>query len=562
MRVDASAIIQDQEQTESAKPVDKDGLYACIPPTLDLRESPKSGRGLYVKVAIRRGSSLLSTRPHVSVLSTPYLSSHCSSCAAPASPERPQLKRCAKCHVVHYCSQKCQNADWKAHKPECDALQRWATAAPSPDLAVPEEAVRCLGRMLWQKQRNPSSIWSREIDSMQSHRSSLRPESFESHAYLAHALVRYLGLDAPEKLASFGLRSAGDVVDLISRFTTNAITLAAPSLTPLGVSVSPAVALVNHSCAPNAVVVFPRVSKTVDQEPVMQVIALRDIHPDEEVTTAYIDTTVPREQRQKILRDTYHFTCSCSLCAAEDPDPRESIWCPKRCGGTCSFPTEAVPLPRCLKCKAAFPSTGAIADAIRVGQEALDKATSLQFSDPSRALHLTSNTLPLLLSHGLAPGAHPLLALARLHQALLIDALSGSGSGSGSPSEAQEKLDETVRVAARTCAGLEAVLRAGHPVRAVALAELGKLLAADEPQPPPSAEDAFPPHGPPRLRLAHGTLLRALEELRIGFGGRNAGGEVGGEVREWVARLEKEMGVWRRGVRDALEDVPARASGS
>ena len=55
-------------------------------------------------------------------------------------------------------------------------------------------------------------------------------------------------------------------------------------MAPLGVSVSPMVALVNHSCDPNAVVVFPRsANDPASQEPEAQLIAIRDISPEEEV---------------------------------------------------------------------------------------------------------------------------------------------------------------------------------------------------------------------------------------------------------------------------------------
>ncbi len=48
---------------------------------------------------------------------------------------------------------------------------------------------------------------------------------------------------------------------------------------------SPSVALINHSCDPNAVVVFPRSNGETrkEAEPLMQVIALKYISPDEEV---------------------------------------------------------------------------------------------------------------------------------------------------------------------------------------------------------------------------------------------------------------------------------------
>lgn len=38
-----------------------------------------------------------------------------------------------------------------------------------------------------------------------------------SHTQLAHALVQYLGVEAPTDLENYGIRSAGDLVDLISR---------------------------------------------------------------------------------------------------------------------------------------------------------------------------------------------------------------------------------------------------------------------------------------------------------------------------------------------------------
>ena len=30
-------------------------------------------------------------------------------------------KRCVRCYLVHYCSRECQKADWKVHKPKCNA---------------------------------------------------------------------------------------------------------------------------------------------------------------------------------------------------------------------------------------------------------------------------------------------------------------------------------------------------------------------------------------------------------------------------------------------------------
>ena len=147
---------------------------------------------------------LVSARLNVSVLSIGHLAKHCSACASPSQTNGNGLRRCAGCKMVHYCSsvryytwlpslltklslglQECQTRDWSMHKSECTALQSWAKAAPSLGVAIPSDAVRCLGRILWTKKksggrstfvcfvpvrsiRELTRFQSKEIDAMQS----------------------------------------------------------------------------------------------------------------------------------------------------------------------------------------------------------------------------------------------------------------------------------------------------------------------------------------------------------------------------------------------------------
>ncbi|KAJ7487905.1 hypothetical protein FB451DRAFT_729135 [Mycena latifolia] len=527
-------------------------LYKTIPDYLEARTSIMSGRGLWTKQPCHSGQVILAMKPHATALSNERLDSHCSQCFGPGT----SLKRCTKCQTVYYCDSKCQNIDWPLHKHECAALQR---IAASGDNAIPSDAIRCLGRIMWKRQKQgPTSPWTREIDLLQSHNQDIQPSAYELHTHLAISLVRYLGLSSPSEIASFGMTSGADLANLVSRFVTNTFTITDPSLTPLGASVSPPVALINHSCDPNAVVVFPRASPSPAQEPLMQVVALRQIAADEEILTAYVDTTLPKAMRQASLRETYLFSCGCQLCSSVvGVDPRESVWCPKACGGMCPTPTEEDSLSRCAKCRTVLQKTDEVLDALRIGQQALDKATALQFSDPAKARQLTTNLIPILTSAGLTPASHPLLALTRLHQALLIAELPGTPT--------QALLDEAIVTATKAVNGLGSMLRYGHPVRGIARAELGKLLAVDEPAPraPGSAaEEAlrYPPSGAKRLRLALDTLVQARAELGVGFGVPNEGGLVGRGVREDIVRLERELGMWKKGVEEALTD--ARAAGS
>jgi hypothetical protein len=197
------------------------------------------------------------------------------------------------------------------------------------------------------------------------------------------------------------------------------------------------------------------------------------------------------------------------------------------------------------------------------------------------------NALALLTSQGagrrlLLPTSHPVLALTRLAVALRISKLfqmhqhfatdrpngasnapllegddddddDGAFTAAITPELAQETLDDTIRLAKTSVDALEKLLAKGHPMRGIALAELGRLYAQDEFFVPSSSSDL--PHGPARLKAAYVTLLRAREELLIGFGVEDAGGEVGRDVREVIVRLESEMDTWREGMRRARDEL-------
>ncbi|KZS97133.1 SET domain-containing protein [Sistotremastrum niveocremeum HHB9708] len=525
-----------------------------LPISVEVRQSSHDGRGIWAKQKIKRGTPVISLKPYVSVLSTPNLASYCSKCFSP-NEEGKSLKRCSKCRVLHYCSAACQNADWDVHKPECSSIQRWTAEAPNAAVAVPGEAIRCIGRLLWDLQKKGSDhLHSKAIRSMESHRTSLSTSSASSQTHIAHSIVKYLRVSSPLELSEYGIGSAAELVDFISRFTVNTFTLTTPSLSSIGISISPVAALINHSCEPNAVIVFPRSSQSAQMdEPVLKVVTLRDLDPNEEILTSYIDTVLPRDQRQALLKETYHFTCQCSLCTRDysaTPDPRASIFCPKKCGGMCPIPSDDVKITRCLKCgqQLSEKSAGVVLDAVRLGQEALDKASSLETTDPMAALRLVTNIQTTFAQANLTPSTHPSLSLTRLRCSLMITLLS---------TNPQISLNETIRLSGICVSALRDLYPEGHPVRAIAIAELGKLLTVDESSEstPAVAEtplNTFPPSGVKRLRLAHETLTKAYAELEIGFG--PGGGLIGLETLKLAREIDQEINVWTRGVRNVLEN--------
>lgn len=62
----------------------------------------------------------------------------------------------------------------------------------------------------------------------------------------------------------------------------------------------------NHSCDPNATVVF--------DGPKLSLRALTDILKGDEITITYIDPSYPFHRRQDLLKHRYFFTCACQKC--------------------------------------------------------------------------------------------------------------------------------------------------------------------------------------------------------------------------------------------------------
>ncbi|KAF8601577.1 hypothetical protein BDV93DRAFT_524753 [Ceratobasidium sp. AG-I] len=547
------------------------------------------GRGIWVKPQLpneyvpRSGAVMIRPYPHVAALTTRYLGKRCSGCH-----EEPQkgkkLMRCQRCRTVCYCDAACQKFDWPIHKLECPALSAHAErlyADPEFEkvesencvhggIPVPDETIRTLARLLWlQSKQKPGSGKNKEFELMQSHSKDLTPSSPQGARYtkLGNTLKTYVSLGPPssEKLDSLGIGSDNDVIDLISKFFTNAFVLTSPDLTPIGWTICPIIALINHSCAPNCAVVFPKARKLPLQ---IEVVALRNIKPGEELTISYVDQSLPRALRRSMMREQYMFTCECPMChnpyvdLEASADPRRALRCTNRdCPGFLPMPNLDTPRPpktkpKCVQCQVPCEvDTEEVARVVEVGEEGLLELQTHGFKDPDWALESTSKLLPTL-GRWFHHGSHPLSYVAQIHLDLLIAKLEVDPS----------LQEEAIRAAARVMASVSATLPCGHPGRGVAGAKLGKLLAMEEyipngqepAEPTPSqldpranlvwqaGDDDGVVGGFDRLRFAHHTLEQARKELRVGFGGVNDGGAVGKEIIELEKRIGPEVDAWRK----------------
>jgi hypothetical protein len=129
--------------------------------------------------------------------------------------------------------------------------------------------------------------------------------------------------------------------------------------------------------------------------------------------------------------------------------------------------------------------------------------------------------------------SHPLLALLRLEATMLSTPIEST--------DTIPHLFEAIEASSLSFRGMQALLPHGHPIRGIILAELGKLLNLE------AAGDSkaqqvvsfLPRDVKGRMGLARETMIKALEELRIGFG--TDGGLVGKEMEMLVEGLTREM---------------------
>ena len=207
--------------------------------------------------------------------------------------EKVPLKRCAACKKIQYCSEKCQSLSWKStHKVECLMYQ----SLPG----IPPTVVRGLMQLFIRKEiaATPNARWA----SLEGHESSLKKQKRWDEVVLqAKAAVEFMRSPANY------LESA---INVLCRLTTNAFRATLADGTPNGLCFEPTISLANHSCTPNAVIVFDGRA--------IELRALNDIKHDEQIFLSYIDATQSTEKRQDELQSRYFFTCKCEKCVNND----------------------------------------------------------------------------------------------------------------------------------------------------------------------------------------------------------------------------------------------------
>ncbi|KNA09525.1 hypothetical protein SOVF_152750 [Spinacia oleracea] len=258
---------------------------------LSVSSLPEKGRCLLTTNHFSPGEIIISQEPYVSVPNH----SRCEVCFG-----SDKLKKCAACHFVWYCGSKCQKADWTLHRVECQALsklekERQKYLTPSIRLMVK----LYLRRKLQDQKVIPNTVTDNYnlVEALVSHMSEIDEKQLVLYAQMAN-LVSVI-LQWPDLKLK-------EVTENFSKLACNAHSICDSELRPLGTGLYPVISVINHSCLPNAVLMFEGKTAVVR--------AVQPIPKGSEVLISYIETAGSTMTRQKALNEQYFFNCSCPRC--------------------------------------------------------------------------------------------------------------------------------------------------------------------------------------------------------------------------------------------------------
>ncbi|XP_006779989.1 histone-lysine N-methyltransferase SMYD3 isoform X1 [Neolamprologus brichardi] len=268
--------------------------------------SPGKGNGLRATGRIRKGELVISTEPLACCVSNRLAKEVCHHCFT----RRESLLRCSQCKTARYCNTACQKQAWSGHKRECKCLQSLLPRLPTDSVCL---AARLIFALL-----SPSKSSSEELYTLEEHEShltSMPEQKKQGLSQLASMLELYLQQEVPDLLQEMGSAlppSCQEPLSLIAKVTCNCFTISDGELQEIGVGLYPSLSLLNHDCRPNCVMVFEGTK--------LELRAVRDIDPEDELTISYIETLSLTEDRQRQLEEQYHFTCHCQRCDSRDKD--------------------------------------------------------------------------------------------------------------------------------------------------------------------------------------------------------------------------------------------------
>ncbi|KAK4035270.1 hypothetical protein C8A01DRAFT_18046 [Parachaetomium inaequale] len=283
-----------------------------LPPTLRIHHAPPPShkyRSLLATTFFPPGTEIATfANPLLALPDGPSMRTTCNYClstttTSSSSSSGRALKSCTACKAAVYCNPSCQRAHWKAvHKAECKLFGRVREQVGKDWVPTP---VRAVAQVLMLLKAGDQAVkeafgegggeWELE-GNVEEFRGE--GEVWRDFELQATAAVVYAGLLEGEEML-------GRAREVLCKIQTNAFNRLDADTGMAGIFLDAGLAMVNHSCVPNAFIGFDKRTAVLRAE--------RPIQEGEEITISYIDNTLPKSARHEALK-LYHFQCDCPRC--------------------------------------------------------------------------------------------------------------------------------------------------------------------------------------------------------------------------------------------------------
>lgn len=273
------------------------------------------GRLILADTFLKKGSLIITSQPLGTVTLPQNINENCNYCFRKQA--SPPLQRCSQCKKAYFCDMACfQNAWLSYHQFICGKTHPTKDAADDLDLEMLEKVA--LNVIRYKKRTTTEKAPTDKHDETV----NVTMDTFFSlmghdDAQPKHVKEKYKAL-AREALKKPFLQQSGLTVDelvhYLNVFKSNNFAIDDKDMFPVGEGTYPVAALFNHSCRPNAVVMFDGAYASIR--------AIEDIQPGKEITIAYVDAAHSRAYRQKALYDKYFFRCQCDRCGGNEGDKK------------------------------------------------------------------------------------------------------------------------------------------------------------------------------------------------------------------------------------------------
>ncbi|XP_022695875.1 histone-lysine N-methyltransferase SMYD3-like [Varroa jacobsoni] len=248
------------------------------------------------------GQIILRSAPFGAALDIDFLERACSYCLTC----KPKLSRCIECTVVHYCSDKCQDADAVDHRIECDALRRVAPWVPTSE-------IRLLCRV-WTRSRRETTAPSQEVVlgrtrtfvGLMTHRESRALEFMQN-------VFKEIGSQVNRFLCERDQPDEESLLTVFLKLDINSHKIMSWDGT-IGCALFLGGSVFNHACAPDH-----RIAYYFDGGHfVIKAMENLEVNSPEDINISYVPSTLPRELRRIQLKEKYFFDCACRRCLGQE----------------------------------------------------------------------------------------------------------------------------------------------------------------------------------------------------------------------------------------------------